>query len=109
MTYGGIRASGIFRFTSEGDLESFEAQRYFTRKEGATLENWLITIDKNGFKEFEGIRIPARSAVTWKLKTGDFTWFQLDITKAAYNQNINLTPATQHQPTSIVVGQKNER
>jgi hypothetical protein len=85
MTYGGIKASGIFRFTAQGDLESFEAQRYYNRPEGNTLETWLITIDQNGFKEFEGIRIPAKSAVTWKLKSGDFTWFKLDITHVAYN------------------------
>lgn len=103
MIYGGIEASGIFYFNEEGDVESFEAQRYYTRKEGATQENWLISIDKNGFSEFEGIRIPARSAVTWKLKPGDFTWFELEITKVSYNQHVNFAPVTSKQPAPIVL------
>ncbi|WP_420835622.1 DUF6544 family protein [Paenibacillus sabinae] len=31
------------------------------------------------FKAFNGIRIPSRSDIVWKEKTGDFTWFQCEI------------------------------
>ncbi len=50
MSYSGITASGVFAFNADGDEE-------------------------NGYREFEGIRISAKSTVTWKLKTGDFNWF----------------------------------
>lgn len=83
MTYGGVTASGIFRFNPEGDLVSFEAKRYYDRKEGATLENWLVTI--TGYKEFYGVRIGHKSEVTWKLKTGDYTWLRLEISDIHYN------------------------
>jgi hypothetical protein len=106
MTYGGIEAAGIFRFSEQGDVESFEAQRYYTRKEGATLEKWVVTVDKNDFKEFEGIRIPARSVVTWKLKSGDFTWFTLEITRAAYNQQVTFTADTSVQQIPVVMEQQ---
>ncbi|QHT71309.1 hypothetical protein GXP67_33965 [Rhodocytophaga rosea] len=106
MSYGGISAPGIFRFSAQGDVESFEAQRYYSRKAGATLEKWLVTIDKHSFKEFGGIRIPARSTVTWQLQTGDFTWFQLDITHIAYNQNVSLIPAAQPKPIPVTQKQK---
>jgi hypothetical protein len=86
MQYGGVTASGIFSFSPEGDVLSFEAQRYYDRKEGATLETWLITMEPSGYREFQGIRIPAKSAVTWKLKAGDFTWFRLEITDVVYNE-----------------------
>jgi uncharacterized protein DUF6920 len=84
MTYGGTTSSGIFSFSNEGELRSFEAMRYFQRKEGATLERWFVQLDPSGFKEFEGIRIPARSTVTWKLKDGDFTWLKLEIADLRY-------------------------
>jgi len=86
MSYGGITASGEFGFNKDGDIISFEAQRYYDRKEGPTLETWFIAINENGYREFEGIRIPAKSAVTWKLKTGDFTWYKLEITDVEYNK-----------------------
>jgi hypothetical protein len=82
---GGITASGVFSFDQYGDVASFEALRYYDRKEGPTLEDWFILNDKNGYKEFEGIRVPTKSTVTWKLKSGDFTWFRLEITDIKYN------------------------
>jgi hypothetical protein len=85
ITFGGITASGIFSFNQDGDMVSFEALRYYDRKEGAALEDWLILNDKDGYKEFEGIRVPAKSTVTWKLKSGDFTWFKLEIMDIKYN------------------------
>jgi len=86
MTYGGITAPGWFKFDEDGDVVSFQAERYYDRKGGATLENWFIQIEPNSYKEFEGVRIPARSAVTWKLKEGDFTWYKLEITDINYNR-----------------------
>jgi hypothetical protein len=91
MSYGGISAKGVFTFTTEGDMISFEAQRYYQRKDGPTLEDWFISIDENGYKEFEGIRIPAKCAVTWRLKEGDFTWFSLEVDEVDYNRE--STPA----------------
>jgi hypothetical protein len=63
ISNGGIKASGIFSFNQDGDIVSFEALRYYDRKEGATLEDWLILNDKDGYKEFEGIRVPAKPTV----------------------------------------------
>lgn len=85
MNYGGINVSGIFKFNADYDIISFEAKRYFNRKTGATLEDWLIQIEPTGYKEFYGIRIPGVASVTWKLKEGDFTWLRLQITDINYN------------------------
>ncbi|MDO1446717.1 hypothetical protein Q0590_10670 [Rhodocytophaga aerolata] len=85
MQYGGVSASGIFTFTPEGDILRVEADRYYDRKEGATLEKWVVTTEDGTYKDFEGIRIPAKSQVTWKLKEGDFTWFKLEIEEVDYN------------------------
>ena len=84
MHYGEISASGIFRFNDSGDVIGFEAERYYDRKEGATLENWLIDIDEERFESFDGIRIPVKASVTWKLDAGDFTWYKLEISEVVY-------------------------
>ncbi|MEW6511708.1 MAG: DUF6544 family protein [Bacteroidota bacterium] len=83
MTYGGDSASGVFRFDS-GDVVGFEAQRYMEADGKHTPEIWSIAM--KGHRSFEGIRIPAESEVTWKLKRGDFTWFTLVITELEYDK-----------------------
>jgi hypothetical protein len=84
MTFGGISASGVFRFNADGDMLGFETQRYYDRKEGATLENWLVV--NKAWKDINDIRIPYESEITWKLKTGEFTWLKLEVTDIDYNQ-----------------------
>ncbi len=84
MSYGGVTASGIFKFDENGDFVSFEADRYYYRKEGSTLAKWVITAKKD-YKEFEGIRVPVALSVTWKFETGDFTWYKLEIREINYN------------------------
>lgn len=86
MRYGEVEASGVFMFTPEGDMVSFDTRRYYDRKGGATLEKWHIQAEPAGFRDFEDIRVPARSTVTWQLDTGDFTWLRLEITDLEYNK-----------------------
>jgi hypothetical protein len=84
MNYRGVTASGFFGFNANGDVISFEAKRYYDRKGHATLEDWWIQIQSDGYKEFEGVRIAANATVTWKLKEGNFTWFKLEVTDLSY-------------------------
>ncbi len=86
MTCGGISASGAFHFSTDGDVVKFSAKRYYTRKDQATLEDWIIAIDPDSYKSFAGVRIPTRSTVTWKLREGDFTWFKLEITSIQHSR-----------------------
>ncbi|MBN1634151.1 MAG: hypothetical protein JW917_08305 [Ignavibacteria bacterium] len=81
---GNINVSGVFKFTEEGDFLSFEALRYYEREEGGSLENWLVTADENSYREFQGIRVPAKLSVIWKLKDGDFNWLNLEITDISF-------------------------
>lgn len=85
--YKGTRTSGIFGFNSEGDNISFEAKRYYSGNGRGTMEDWSISTEKHDFKEFGGIRIPAKSSVTWKLKDGDYTWLEMEITDLEYDKN----------------------
>jgi hypothetical protein len=83
MTCNRYTVSGIFTFTETGDLVSFAADRYYGGDEKATLEKWLITV--TGYKYFNGIRIPYKNKVTWQLKTGDFTWADIELTEMEFN------------------------
>ncbi|MBM4176164.1 MAG: hypothetical protein FJ213_08325 [Ignavibacteria bacterium] len=85
MNYGNISASGIFRYSQNGDFLSFTAKRFYERKEGATLEDWYIETDTSSYKTFHGIRFASKSKVTWKLNSGDFNWLNLEITEIDYD------------------------
>lgn len=76
--------SGVFEFTADGKLLSFETARYYGGDVDAVMEKWLI--EMVDFKEFNGIQIPNKCKVTWKLKGGDFNWLNLEITDLEYNK-----------------------
>ncbi|BCG57402.1 hypothetical protein PUR_08270 [Paenibacillus sp. URB8-2] len=84
MTCQGVGASGVFTVNEKGDLTSFTAKRYKEVDGQYILSDWGGV--NREFKEFNGIRIPSRSDIIWKEKTGDFTWFQCEITEIEYNK-----------------------
>lgn len=75
---------GEFTFNGAGDLESFEALRYYGGGPDSTQEKWYIKASE--YKEFSGYRVPSKSSVTWKLAEGDFTWLNLEITAIEFNR-----------------------
>jgi hypothetical protein len=84
MNYKGLTVSGIYRFHGNGDMSSFTGNRWYGGGKNATLEKWFI--ETTGTKEFNGIRIPYKTEVTWKLKSGDFKWLKLEITDLEFNK-----------------------
>ncbi len=88
MNYGNVTASAVFYFSADGQLTYVQADRYYDRgKEKATLEKWAPRCLPNTFKEVQGIRIPYKGEVTWKLKDGDFTWLKFELEEVKYNSN----------------------
>jgi hypothetical protein len=84
ITVGETTATGQFYFDTNGDCIAFEAPRYMSNNNAApTLEQWRV--QSKAFKKFGGVRIPAQSEITWKLKAGDYTWLRLEITSVEYN------------------------
>jgi hypothetical protein len=83
----GKSVSGIFEFSENGEMQSFEAERYYEGGKDATLETWLIKVEE--YKNFNGFKIPNKCSVTWKLKEGDFNWLNLEITDWTFN-NLEL-------------------
>lgn len=83
MSYAGVSASGVYRFNAQGQLVGFEAQRYGEFDGKYSLEPWSIVMKAQ--KPFNGVTLPYASEVTWKLKTGDYTWLRLEITDLEYD------------------------
>lgn len=83
LTWNNQTVSGVFRFTAQGEISSFEEDRYFGGEKDAQIYPWKI--ETLSHKEFEGVRIPEKSRVTWKLPEGDFEWLHLKISQLEYN------------------------
>lgn len=83
MTYGNVSASAVFQIGGDGDVVSFSADRYMGDGEGATLERWYVPSTE--WRVINGFRIPVKGAVTWKLASGDFTYYQWEILHIEYD------------------------
>jgi hypothetical protein len=83
LTIGNTSVSGIFNFTESGEITSFEALRFYGGDEDSKQEKWCIEMLSH--KSFEGINIPNKSKVIWKLPTGDFHWLTVEITSIKYD------------------------
>ncbi|WP_250631483.1 DUF6544 family protein [Rhodoflexus caldus] len=88
MTYGETTGSGIFHFTPDGDLVSFNAMRYMGSEENARQHEWIITAEN--WRTFNGIRVPSKVRATWKLPEEDWTWLQMEITDVRYNEQVEM-------------------
>lgn len=84
MSYQGVTGSGVYTFDDKGDAISFFAKRYREVNGQFAMEPWGGVV--KGYGEFNGIRIPFKMDVIWQLETGDFNWFQCEITEIDYNK-----------------------
>ncbi|MER2064458.1 MAG: DUF6544 family protein [Alkalibacterium sp.] len=83
MTYKGVSASGDFTINEMGEVTRFEAERYGDFDGEFRMETWAIPVSE--YKVFQGIKVPTRGEVTWKLAEGDFNWFNFEVTEIEYN------------------------
>ncbi|TVQ42721.1 MAG: hypothetical protein EA362_12880 [Saprospirales bacterium] len=79
MSFGNMEVEGVFSFEKNGDLRSFIAKRYFEKDGEFTLEDWEITVNEDGYKSFNGVRIPADLKVKWNLSDGSFHWLNMQV------------------------------
>jgi len=85
MTYMGTSGSGVFNFDEKGDFIKFSTRRYMGDGDEAQLREWIITVHEH--KAMNGIRIPVKMDITWKLESGDWTWLKLEIIDIEYNKS----------------------
>ena len=82
MNYKGTEGSGVFHFNKNGDFKKFVAMRYKDAKDAEPAE-WTVTASETAIRN--GIRIPVKSEVKWKLDESEWTWLKLEITDIKYN------------------------
>jgi hypothetical protein len=87
MEYNGVTGSITFNYNKDGDMISCSADRYKGGGPDARLEKWAVITKEYAVRN--GIKMPVKSEVTWKLKSGDYTWYKLEITEIEYNKNLN--------------------
>lgn len=85
MSYNGVSGSVTFQLNNKGDMVACNADRYMGSGKKATLEKWIVT--SKSYDLMNGIKMPVKSEVTWKLKSGDYTWYKLEITDIAFNDH----------------------
>jgi len=84
MSYGGVTASAVFKFNQKGEVINFVCKRYMTVNGHYVLENYSVHLKDYG--ELNGIRIPTKGEAVWNLKTGNFSYYQFEITEIEYNK-----------------------
>jgi hypothetical protein len=83
MKLGKQTVSAVFTFDDDGKLIRTHAMRYMGMGKDARLLEWFIPCTE--WKTFEGIRVPSKGNAIWKLKDGDFNYYQWEITGIQYN------------------------
>lgn len=83
MTYKGLKAQGVCTIDDKGRLLRFDAKRYMGNGKEATLNDWYAECLE--WKEMDGIVIPVKGTVNWKLKEGPFDYYHYTITDLEYN------------------------
>ncbi len=83
LKHNGITGSGVFRFNEQGEVVEFSATRPRAVGDHFEMTPWCIPITEHQF--FDGLRVPSKGEVIWKLENGDFSWFQFQVQEAEYN------------------------
>ena len=83
MNLDGLSGSGIFTFGENGHVRSFSALRYRGSGSEAKRCEWAVNITAT--KEFDGVKVPAKGEVTWRLESGDWTWAKFEILDCEFN------------------------
>lgn len=96
MSHAGVTASGVFHFDREGRSTGMNADRYFYRPEGSTLEKWEVVSTE--WKSIRGIVMPTRGDARWKLSDGDLSYYRWEILDVEVNNPALYVPGELPQP-----------
>lgn len=80
--YKNIKGSGVFHFNEQGDFKRFTAKRYKDTDDTAKKHEWIA--EATEWNTINGVRVPTKLSVTWKLAQKDWTWLELEITELKY-------------------------
>lgn len=83
ITLNNLSSSANFYFNEKNQIERITAKRYMEKDGRFELADWEIIIKE--YKAFNGVLIPSKSEVIWKLDSGDFCWYKPEIYAIEYN------------------------
>ncbi|MBW7913627.1 MAG: hypothetical protein H3C54_08025, partial [Taibaiella sp.] len=83
MEYEGLKAEGVCTIDDKGRLTRFEAKRYMGSGKDAVLNDWYAECLE--WEEMDGVVVPVKGTVNWKLKEGPFDYYHYIITELEYN------------------------
>lgn len=83
MSFNGTKGRGRFFFNDKGEFVKFSALRFQGNEPNAGRKEWILNV--NGYKTFEGIKVPSMLNATWKLDDGDWTWLEMEIIDIDYD------------------------
>jgi hypothetical protein len=81
FSYNGLSLFYIVTFNDKGEIVQMETKRYMGEKR---LETWIIKPDK--YEEINGILIPTKAEVFWRLKERDFSYARFRVQKIEYEK-----------------------
>lgn len=83
MSYQGMTGSGTFTFSDQGEFKRFTAMRYKDVDDNAEPLEWIIDVLES--KTMNGIRVPVKMSVSWRIDHELWTWLELEITGIHYD------------------------
>jgi hypothetical protein len=81
FTYNKLSLFLIVIFNESGEIIQMETERYMDEK---NMEKWVIKLAD--YKEMNGVGVPTRFEVLWRLEKGDFSYAKFNLRKIEYNK-----------------------
>lgn len=78
ISWGGASVSAAFSFDERGRFRELNARRWMGAGPQATLERWLVPATE--WREMDGVVVPVKGEVIWKLAAGDFSYYRWEVT-----------------------------
>ena len=83
MNYQGMTLPATVFFNEKGEMTNLVARRYTEMDGSYSLEDWAPVMSE--YREFNGIRVPTKVEIIWKLSSGDFSPIRLEVTEVVYD------------------------
>jgi hypothetical protein len=84
-----VTVSAVLHMNEQGQMTYLTAERFMAERKSSRRERWSAQC--NTYQEVSGLLIPTRVEVTWKLTSGDFSYFRGELTEIEYNQSGKVT------------------
>lgn len=85
LRWKNLSVSALLFFNDKNQITKIKAKRYMEKEGNFLLTDWeILTFD---YKNLNGINIPTKANVIWKLPSGDFCYDRVEILKIKYNSS----------------------